>query len=82
MIYRLTMEHNNSTPSQDVFKEYLNLELQYSRHAFENLAKGIGGDNAELRRFLRGLLAKNVLDKKCYLHKQHVIFSKCIFNKP
>ena len=48
------MRENGNSPDQAVFNEYINLEKRYRGQAFENLAKGVGGDRGEIKRFFRG----------------------------
>ena len=48
------MRENGQAIDNQVFEEYIQLDKRYRKDAFENLAKGVGGDCGELRRFFRG----------------------------
>ena len=48
------MRENGQAIDNRVFEEYINLDKRYRKDAFENLAKGAGGNSGELRRFFRG----------------------------
>ena len=62
-MYLLLSRENDATPDQAVFQEYINLERRYAAQAFENLARGVGGDRGELTRYFRGMILsyKNML---------------------
>lgn len=50
-MYMVVMRENNQKASAKVFQDYIKLEKRYSKEAFENLAKAVGGDRGEIKRF-------------------------------
>ena len=50
-MYKVVMRENNQKASAKVFQDYIKLEKRYSKEAFENLAKAVGGDRGEIKRF-------------------------------
>lgn len=55
------MRENNKSPDPEVFKRYIELEKNYARQAFENLAAAVGGDRGEIKRFFDlGRFYKNI----------------------